>query len=158
MASRSKEPGTPDRRPQRKRDARGRIAAFVPNESQREMVKTLHAVGMPHATIAKGIGIDQQTLAKHFRDELDHAAAEADAKVAGTMFRIATDLTHKDVQRAAQFWLQARAKWRTQSEINFAAGDPDGSPDPNDVQATQITLRFRSDRPKGLPGAPPEDQ
>lgn len=131
-----------------------------PSHERRVMVKALVAAGMPHETIAAQFDppISADTLTRHYRQELDHGAAEANAKVAGVMFQMATDKNHKDVQRAGQFWLQARAGWRTRDQLLHSFGDGEGQPDVQDVTPQKITIEFVGDRPKGLPGCAPEDR
>lgn len=62
-----------------------------PTPEQRGIVKSMAAVGIPHADIARKIGIrSEKTLRKHFREELDLGRTEADYKVAKTFFELAT--------------------------------------------------------------------
>jgi len=55
-----------------------------------------------------------KTLRKHFRDELDRGMTEANAKVAQSLFQMATQ--GKNVA-AAILWMKARAGWREKIEI-----------------------------------------
>ncbi len=52
------------------------------------MVEQMSAVGIPHESIARLVrdGIDDKTLRKHFRQELDTAAIKANAKVSGSLY------------------------------------------------------------------------
>lgn len=84
---------------------------FEPNADQRRTVRAMAAYGIPHHAIAEVIGISGPTLRKHFRIELDTAEAEANAKVAETLFRRATGEGPQSVT-AAIFWLKCRAGWR----------------------------------------------
>ncbi len=85
---------------------------FVPTPEQRRTVRAMAAFGIPQPDIAAVIGICDRTLRKAFREELDRAAAEANAKVAEVCFRMATSGT---VPAATFFWLKTRAGWR---EVN----------------------------------------
>ncbi len=116
---------------------------FQPTEAQREDVKFLAATGVRQEDICKvirgsnGKGISLPTLLKHFRDELDTGATEANLQVSRTLFQIATDLTNpKTAVTAAIFWLKTRARWSEpkgdQSE------DDDGSPVSNPDSDIQI--------------------
>ena len=58
--------------------------------------------------------IDAKTLRKHFRRELDRGSIEATAKVAQTLFRMATEGGNV---AAAIFWMKARAGWREKHEL-----------------------------------------
>jgi len=81
-----------------------------PTEEQRKRVKSFVAVGVPHAEIARLIGVrSPKTLRKHFRTELDRALVEANASVAGALYNKAMD---GDVG-AMKFWLANRAAWHS---------------------------------------------
>ena len=65
-------------------------AAFVATSEQRKTVRAMAAFGIPQMEIANVVGISDRTLRKVFREELDKAATEANAKVAEVCFRMAT--------------------------------------------------------------------
>lgn len=89
---------------------KGGRPSFKPTDQQRKTVNAMAAYGIPQAEISAVIGCDRNTLMKHFRDELDTAAAQANAKVAESLFRRATGDGPSSVA-AAIFWLKARAGW-----------------------------------------------
>ena len=60
------------------------------------------------------LDVDPKTLRKHFRRELSRGSVEATAKVAQTLFHMAT--VDKNVG-AAIFWMKARAGWREKHEV-----------------------------------------
>ena len=79
-----------------------------PTDEQRRLVKQLAAVGTKHEDIAHMVKIrSPKTLRKHFREELDRGAAEANANVAGALYKNAMD----GDTNAQKFWLQTRAGW-----------------------------------------------
>lgn len=78
-------------------------------DKTRGEVAALTSFGNTQEEIARYLGICVDTLAKHYRDELDNAVIRANAKVANKLFRAATD--EGDV-KAMMFWLKTRAKWR----------------------------------------------
>ena len=83
---------------------------FSPTPEQRRMVRSMAAYGIRHDEIAACLGIrSAKTLRRHFREELDRALVEANAKVARTLFEMATG--GKSVA-ATIFWLKSRAGWR----------------------------------------------
>src|SRR4051794_40250987 len=90
---------------------------------QRRLVRGMAAVGVPQESIATLLEIDAKTLRKHFRAELDRGSIEATAKVAQSLFQMATQ--GKNVA-AAIFWMKARAGWREKHEVQV--GGPDGAP------------------------------
>lgn len=82
---------------------------YQPTDAQRKSVHAMSAYGIPQNDIARVIGITKNTLEKHFRDELDTAETEANAKVAQTLYQMATSGMNV---AATIFWLKTRARWR----------------------------------------------
>ena len=81
-------------------------------------------IGTPQETIASILGIDPKTLRKHYREELDHALAQANATIGGALFNKA-----RNGDIAAQiFWLKTRAKWRERQELDLTSSDRSMSP------------------------------
>ena len=80
-----------------------------PSEDDRRTVRALSCYGVPHEDIATHMDMDAKTLRKHYRRELDRGTIEANAKVAATLFTMAT--VDKNVA-AAIFWMKARGGWR----------------------------------------------
>jgi hypothetical protein len=83
---------------------------FTPTEEQRRLVKSLSACGVQHEQIGRRIDIrSAKTLRKHFREELDAGALEANTSVVQTLYKMATSGKHP---MATMFWLKCRAGWR----------------------------------------------
>ena len=81
-----------------------------PSEEQRRLVKSLAAMGNKQEDIARILGIrSPKTLRKHYRQELDRGALEANHNVAQTLYKMATSGQRP---AATMFWLKARAGWR----------------------------------------------
>jgi len=81
-----------------------------PTDEQRQLVKSLAAFGVAQEQIAKRIGIRSvKTLRKHFRDELDRGALDANTNVVKSLYQMATSGQHPV---ATMFWLKCRAGWR----------------------------------------------
>ncbi|WP_144299797.1 hypothetical protein [Elioraea rosea] len=87
---------------------------FEPTEEQRRTVRAMSGFGIPQEDIATFLEIEPKTLRKHFRRELDRGMVEATAKVAQSLFQMAT--TGNNVA-AAIFWMKARAGWREKQEL-----------------------------------------
>ena len=85
--------------------------SFRPSETDRRFVSRMSAVGMSQDEISAIIGIDRNTLVKHFRDDIDGGRLQANAVVSGALFRHATGPTTGAAVRAAEIWLRARAGW-----------------------------------------------
>jgi hypothetical protein len=79
----------------------------------------LHAtVGTPQAIIADMLGIDDKTLRKHYREELDQSLSKANAQIGGALFNKA-----KGGDTAAMiFWMKTQAGWREKVVVQ---GDPE---------------------------------
>ncbi len=92
-------------------------APFEPTEEQRRTVRAMAGFGIPHEGIATLLDIDPKTLRKYFRRELDRGSVEATAKVAQSLFQMAT--VDKNVA-AAIFWMKARAGWREKHEVTVS--------------------------------------
>lgn len=90
--------------------------SFEPTERDIRTVQMMAAYGIPQAQIAAVVGVSVPTLAKHFQEVLAKSAIEANARVAGALFRMATT-DHPKAVTAAIFWLKCRAGW--------TEGDPD---------------------------------
>lgn len=108
------------------------VFVFEPTDEHRKHVETLAGYGLTHDQISKlivnpqtGKPIDRNTLAKHFREELDKGIAVANAAVAQSLFRKAIGNGPTSVT-AAIFWLKARAGWvdRQTVELTGANGGP----------------------------------
>lgn len=97
-------------------------APHEPTDETRKLAKTLSGLGVPQDDIATLIGISKPTLHKHYREELDRGLAEANAKVAGSLFNQATNGN----TAAAIFWMKARANW-TEKVVSEQTG-PNGGP------------------------------
>ena len=91
---------------------------YEPTDKERAQCKALAGMGVPHTDIAIVLQISTPTLRRHFRTELDVGAIEANAKVAQSLFKQATD-SQKPSVVACIFWLKTRAGW-----TEAAAGEP----------------------------------
>jgi len=83
---------------------------YEPTAKDRATVQTMAAYGISQAEISAVVGCDEKTLRKHFRQEIDTAATQANARVAAALFKKATGDGPSSVS-AAIFWLKARAGW-----------------------------------------------
>ena len=78
-----------------------------PSDEQRKLVETSAGLGLPHEQIGALVGIDDKTLRKHYRQELDVGKAKASAQIAKTLFSKAQggDTT------ALIWWTKAQMRW-----------------------------------------------
>ena len=95
-----------------------------PTDKMRELVGLHATMGTDQETIADLLGIDRKTLAKHYRTELNHSLAKANAKMGGTLYNKALggDTT------AMIFWMKTRARWSEKSEIDHTSSDGSMTP------------------------------
>ncbi|MBR9703619.1 hypothetical protein GOV10_06260, partial [Candidatus Woesearchaeota archaeon] len=98
----------------KKRDEKGRITAHKPTEKSRIEVGALVSFGHTQEDIAKHLHIDADTLAKHYREELDNAKLRANAQVSGSLFRKAVE---QDELSAQIFWLKTQAGWSENKDV-----------------------------------------
>ena len=95
--------------------------AHKPTVDQRKMVEAMSAYGIPQDDISLVVGIDRNTLAKYYRQELDQASAKANAKVAERLYDRAIN---GDV-KAMMFWLERRGgdAWKNKPVVQLVPGD-----------------------------------
>lgn len=101
----------------------------VASKQNKELVEILAAVGIPQDRIARLLKIDPKTLREYYRDELDLGSDKATAKVAGTLFKTATEGIGPAAITAQIFWLKTRAGWR----------------EPRDTDGNQIEIVVRQE-------------
>ena len=97
---------------------------FNPTDAQRAQVKTMTAYGIQQTDVALVIGCDPKTLRLYFQTELETGGIEANAKVAQSLFKRATDGVGKEAVTACIFWLKCRAGWRDQP-VDLSVGKKD---------------------------------
>jgi len=89
-----------------------------PTEKTRAEIVALRSYGVPIKEVAAYIGIDDKTLYKYYKDELDNSAIKANANVGKFLYQaasgqaLATGATHSDCVRAAMFWAKTRMGWK----------------------------------------------
>lgn len=103
---------------------RGR-PVFVPTKEQALKVQIMAGCGAPHEMIADQIvnpatqaPVDEKTLRKVFRAELDGGKAVANGLVAQSLFKKATGNGPQSVT-AAIFWLKAQAGWKDRMHVQL---------------------------------------
>lgn len=90
--------------------------AHKPTEETRATVKRMAAVGIPQPHIGKVVGISVPTLEKHYRDELDLGATEANVAVAQSLY----DQAVGGNVSAAMFWCKTRMGWRETTHVEHS--------------------------------------
>ena len=86
----------------------------APTEATRQTVQLHTMVGTNQTDIARVLDIDEKTLRKYYRDELDLAKAKANATIGGALFNKA-----KTGDTSAMiFWMKTQAGWRESTNID----------------------------------------
>jgi hypothetical protein len=104
--------------------------AHKPTDETRKLVETSSGLGLPHESIAVLVGIDDKTLRKYYRNELDSGKAKAHVKIAQTLYQKATagDTT------SLIWWTKSQMRWSetVKNEVTGADGEP--------LQGIQVTF------------------
>tara|TARA_R110000868_G_scaffold402855_1_gene679594 strand:- start:125 stop:448 length:324 start_codon:yes stop_codon:yes gene_type:complete len=91
----------------------------IPSAENKRLVETSAGLGLPHEQIGALIGIDDKTLRKHYRTELDVGKAKASAQIAKTLFNKAQggDTT------ALIWWTKAQMRWAETQKQEITGAD-----------------------------------
>lgn len=78
-----------------------------PTEETKRLVESSSGLGLPHEMIAALVGIDDKTLRKWYRTELDQGKAKASGQIAKTLYNkaIGGDTT------ALIWWTKSQLRW-----------------------------------------------
>lgn len=93
--------------------------AHKPTEENKAWVFGMVVNGVDHRTIADILGISRNTLYKHYKEELEHSKARANAAIAGKLYQKAKN----GCKASIFFWLKCQAGWR---EVQRFEIDPKG--------------------------------
>jgi hypothetical protein len=121
-----------------RREGSGR-PEFQPTDEERQMVERLSGVGLPYHNICALIrnGIDDETLTKHFRKEIDRGKAKANAKVGGALY---TKAMGGDTASMI-FWAKTQMRWKEVHHIDNTSSDGSMSPVDNNAAILEAIKR-----------------
>ena len=107
--------------------------AHKPTDETRRMVESTSGLGLPHEQIAILVGIDDKTLRKYYRAELDMGKAKANGQIAKTLFSKAVggDTT------SLIWWTKTQMRWS--ETIKQELTGEDGSPLLTAIQVSFVT-------------------
>jgi hypothetical protein len=108
-----------------------------PTDDTLKLARTLSGYGVPQDEIARQIGINQDTLRNYYRDELDAGIAQANAKVAQSLYQKAIGDGPQSAS-SAMFWLKTRAQWKDTQNIEHSG--PNGGPIEHAVSKIEHTI------------------
>lgn len=96
----------------------------VPSPATRNHVKLLAISGATRDDITRVTGIGPRQLSENYREELETALIESNAKVAGNLLMMATGpREHKTTVTAAIWWTKARMGWKDTSRVENTGAD-----------------------------------
>lgn len=93
-------------------------APHEPTKASREVVKLHAMVGTDQRIIADILEIDDKTLRKYYRQELDQSKARANATIGGALFNKARG----GDTSAMIFWMKTQAGFREITGIDHTSG------------------------------------
>ena len=109
-----------------------------PTPEERGIVEAMAGYGVPHEGIALVIGCHPETLRVHFRAELDLGVTKANTKVAGALYKMATEGN----VAAAIYWTKARMGWREPAFGHEFSGPGGGPIETRDVNVIDLARRI----------------
>ena len=118
-----------------------------PTEKTRAEIIALRSYGVPIKEGAAYIGIDDKTLYKYYRDELENSAIKANANVGKFLYQAAsgqaltTGATYSDCVRAAMFWAKTRMGWKETNVQEHTGANGADLPKNNEITITVVDAR-----------------
>lgn len=93
---------------------------YEPAPKERETVRRLAALGLPHTMIANAIQLTKPTLYKHFRAELDAGLQVAAEAIGGTLMTILRSGPPQQKLTAAIFMAKTRLGWSERQHVEHS--------------------------------------
>jgi len=118
-----------------------------PTEKTRAEIIALRSYGVPIKEVAAYIGIDDKTLYKYYREELENSAIKANANVGKFLYQAAsgqaltTGATYSDCVRAAMFWAKTRMGWKETNVQEHTGANGADLPKNNEITITVVDAR-----------------
>lgn len=100
-----------------------------PHEDKRPSIRRASAIGIPTKDIAHLHGMTPQTLHKHYQEDLDLGASEANMEVGGVIFEAA----RRGDPWAAKIWAAKRLGWRDTPQAVELTGKDGGAIETKDT-------------------------
>jgi hypothetical protein len=113
-------------------------AEYEPTQTNRDLVKQASAAGVSHKLMASRLGIDGNTLRKHFGSELDEGMFKAHAAVGGGIVTMCLYSPDPKIRAEMSKWYSARQMGWKETVAQEHSG-PDGGPiETEDVSAREL--------------------
>ena len=93
------------------RHADGKFVRHVKTERNSLLVENLAGLGIPIRMMAAQIGIDDNTIERHYKEEFLLGQTKATTAVAQRLFDIAMGDDKRTALPACIFWMKCRARW-----------------------------------------------
>lgn len=107
--------------------------AHQPTKESREVVRLWTVAGALQEQIAEFLQIDEKTLRKHYRAELDFSAAKMNAFATGKLYK----LIEKGDRAAIFFYLKTRAGWK--ETMAHELSGPDKGPITSQLDVSKLS-------------------
>jgi len=91
---------------------------FAVTEEMRAQVQAMTGFGLTRDQIAAVLGKSEATIKRHFKKELATGKLKAMAKVAESLYMIATKGKGSPQVSAAIFWLRTQGRWTSVENVN----------------------------------------
>ena len=88
----------------------------IPTDESKKLVRSLSAVGIKYVDIASKLEINDDTLVKHYKKDLEDGRTDANASIGQTLFQQAKNGN----TAAAIFWLKTRAGWKETNAVEHS--------------------------------------
>ncbi len=118
-----------------------------PTDKTRAEIIALRSYGVPIKEVAAYIGIDDKTLYKYYKDELENSAIKANANVGKFLYQAASGqalkdgATYSDCVRAAMFWAKTRMGWKETNVQEHTGANGTDLPKNNEITITVVDAR-----------------
>lgn len=93
---------------------------YRPTEEEKRQVNALVGFGLTIPQIATVLGKGEATIKRHFKSELRSGKLVANAKVAQSLFKVATEGKGSPQVTAAIFWLKTQGRWSTLERVHVS--------------------------------------
>jgi hypothetical protein len=112
-------------------------AEYEPTADQRALVESASAFGITQAEIANQLGVDEKTLRKHFRVELNSGKFKVDMTAGNTVVELMKSRDERVRLAAVKYYTARRMGWK-ETNVNEQVGKDGGPIETKDVSAIDV--------------------
>jgi len=110
---------------------------YAPTDTQRAMVESAAAYGVPQADIAECLDISVNTLVKHFRDELISGKFKVHVKAGSTVVKMLDSKDERVALESAKWYTARRMGWK-ETTVTENTGKDGGPIEVRDTSAVDL--------------------